>query len=538
MARKLTFGKKLAIATGTIVIALLLTVCYGLHTIGILNEAFANTAGKTGRELQLAGILKGAEADMAAGLRAEILFTYAKNPALAATGAQLVRDSVERFQQALTEMRLYATTDREKQTVGDMESAAAAWTAGYAEVRQTAQAGDADAAVQIMIQKSIPYYVSLGRDAGELVKYADQKLQQQKQSAEAQFAGSKWFTILLLIVGAAAAVGSLAMSRSVAGDIRRCAGQMLEGSRQVSSAAGQVASASQSLAQGTSEQAATLEETSSSATEIAAITRKNAENTREVAAHMGETSQLVAAANHNLQEMVESMKEINGSSAKISKIIRVIDEIAFQTNILALNAAVEAARAGEAGMGFAVVADEVRNLAQRSAQAAKDTALLIEESISKSNEGSGKLENVAKSIRQITDSASQVKMLVDEVKAGSEEQTRGIEQISSAVSQMDQVTQRAAANAEESAAASEELAGQARSLHTVVDYLRALVGAGQETAAHPSLSAPRRIGHEMNSAEVASLGPVRAATPVPEAVNAEVRQARHSFPLDGEDGEF
>ena len=153
-----------------------------------------------------------------------------------------------------------------------------------------------------------------------------------------------------------------------------------------------------------------------------------------------------------------------------------IDEIAFQTNILALNAAVEAARAGEAGMGFAVVADEVRNLAHRSAQAAKDTAALIEESIGKSNEGSRKLDLVAKSIQQITGSSTQVKTLVDEIDVGSQEQSRGIEQISMAVGQMEKVTQRNAANAEESAAASEELAAQARSLYETVERLRQIAG--------------------------------------------------------------
>ena len=162
------------------------------------------------------------------------------------------------------------------------------------------------------------------------------------------------------------------------------------------------------------------------------------------------------------------MGEINTQSGKISKIIKVIDEIAFQTNILALNAAVEAARAGEAGMGFAVVADEVRNLAQRCAQAARDTAALIEESIAKSNDGKVKVDEVADAIRAITEESAKVKTLVDEVNLGSQEQARGIEQIGKAITQMEQVTQTTAASAEESAAAAEELNAQSETLKDIV----------------------------------------------------------------------
>jgi len=172
----------------------------------------------------------------------------------------------------------------------------------------------------------------------------------------------------------------------------------------------------------------------------------------------------------------------------VSKIIKTIDEIAFQTNILALNAAVEAARAGEAGMGFAVVADEVRNLAQRSAQAAKDTAGLIEESIARSEHGTSTVNQVATSIASITESVSQVKGLVNEVSAASQQQTQGIDQVTHAVAHMEKVTQNAAATAEESAAASEELNAQAESSVAVVRELQELV-VGARAAAQMKVAA-------------------------------------------------
>src|SRR4029077_16607994 len=188
----------------------------------------------------------------------------------------------------------------------------------------------------------------------------------------------------------------------------------------------------QSMSQGASEQAASLEENSASMEEMATMTGKNAESSYQAATLMGEAARVVESANSALVDMVSSMTSIKVSSQRVSKIIKTIDEIAFQTNILALNAAVEAARAGEAGMGFAVVADEVRNLAQRSAQAAKDTATLIEESVAKSSEGSANLQKVTEVIHSITSSSSKVKVLVDEVNLGSQEQARGIEQISKA----------------------------------------------------------------------------------------------------------
>lgn len=329
-----------------------------------------------------------------------------------------------------------------------------------------------------------------------------------------QIGRAQWTAGLLVIVGGVVSLSALLTLRKGLRRIRCVALDMFEGSRKVAAVAAQIASASQSLAQGTSEQAATLQETSSSAAEITAATRKNAQNTTTVVGNMNDTARLVEDANQNLSQMIGSMTDIHASSEKISKIIRVIDEIAFQTNILALNAAVEAARAGEAGMGFAVVADEVRNLAHRSAQAAKDTAALIEESIGKATEGGRKLNLMAKSIQQITGSAGHVKTLVDEIDAGSSEQSRGIEQIAGAVRQMEQVTQRSAAHAEESAAASEELAGQAQRLAESIESLRRLVGTKSETK---------------------SVAPPVTAVPIPRTSNqtAPVPGSTHSsFPLD------
>ena len=254
--------------------------------------------------------------------------------------------------------------------------------------------------------------------------------------------------------------------QATASEIRESAGQVLQLSRMV-------ATSSQSLSQGATEQAASLEETSASMEEMASMTRKNAENATQATSLVTDVAGHVVASNVALSEMVESMTSIKESSNKVAKIIKTIDEIAFQTNILALNAAVEAARAGEAGMGFAVVADEVRNLAQRSAQAARDTAVLIEESIARSQNGATKVEQVAAAIQAITASVQQVKGIVEEVRESSHQQTQGIDQVSQAIAQMEKVTQTTAATAEESASASEQLTAQAESSIAVVAKLDA-----------------------------------------------------------------
>ncbi len=266
--------------------------------------------------------------------------------------------------------------------------------------------------------------------------------------------------------------------------------ELTAGAAQVASAAEQLSSSSQSMSQGASEQAAALEETSASMEEMASMTRQNADHSQQGAQLMSEVERRVTESEHVLTAMVSSMKSIQESSTKVSRIIKTVDEIAFQTNILALNAAVEAARAGEAGMGFAVVADEVRTLAQRSLTAAKDTSVLIEEAIANAQEGDQRVREVTEAITAITSSVSQAKRLVDEVSAASKQQTQGIDQVSKAITELEQLTQRTAANSEESAAASEELTSQAEMTMTVVARLNALVGSSSNASNTMHMDAP------------------------------------------------
>ncbi|HTZ19619.1 MAG TPA: methyl-accepting chemotaxis protein, partial [Opitutaceae bacterium] len=303
-------------------------------------------------------------------------------------------------------------------------------------------------------------------------------------------------TMLAWVFGIAATVTifstlvALVLSAGIARPISRVIEGLNEGSSQIAAAAGQVSGTSQRLAEGASEQAATLEETSSSLEEIASMSQRNAESTgkaNELARH----ARLAAETGvSDMQAMSAAMNDIKTSSDDISKIIKTIDEIAFQTNILALNAAVEAARAGEAGLGFAVVADEVRSLAQRAAQAARETAGKIESAIGKTSQGVQFSQKVGSRLAEIVEKVREVDKLVSEVAAASNEQSQGVQQLNTAVSQMDKVVQSNAANAEESASAAEELNAQAESLRSAVEDLHHLVGGKRTDVAQPEFSVP------------------------------------------------
>jgi methyl-accepting chemotaxis protein len=275
------------------------------------------------------------------------------------------------------------------------------------------------------------------------------------------------------------AVGGLLMSffmaRSITRPVNRAIGRLGAGGEQVGAASDHISSASQSLAEATTEQASSLQETSSALEEMASMTKQNAENAHQANILASEASKAADKGAGAMEGMSQAIKEIKKSSDETAKIIKVIDEIAFQTNLLALNAAVEAARAGEAGKGFAVVAEEVRNLAQRSAEAAKNTSALIEGAQKNADNGVKATEEFMSILNEVTTSIKKVTDLIGEVSSASNEQAQGIDQVNHAVSQMDQVTQQNAANAEESASASEELAAQAQQLQEIVRELTLII---------------------------------------------------------------
>ncbi|MGE5581121.1 MAG: methyl-accepting chemotaxis protein [Bacillota bacterium] len=302
---------------------------------------------------------------------------------------------------------------------------------------------------------------------------------------------------LLILVGFAITLGILIayrITRSITKPVNRIVNELAKSSSQVAVASNQLAASAQQLSQGSAEQASAIEETSSTLQETASMIQQSSANTKIATQLAGEGNEAANKSGDEMQEMMNSIQEIKKSSDQIAKIIKIIDDIAFQTNILALNAAVEAARAGEAGMGFAVVAEEVRNLAQRSAQAAKDTAAIIETNIELSNKGVTVAERVREALNGITNQAKKINELMDEIAASSREQAQGIEQVNKAIAQMETVTQQNAANAEESASATRELSAQADSLRKIVLELSQLVN-GQANVLRTDLESANNKRH-------------------------------------------
>jgi methyl-accepting chemotaxis protein len=544
MNSQMTIGKKLMLSVGAMLMALLALAGSALYSISEMDNELDTAANKSGKKLDIAGSLATTASDMLSFERGVLVRLGMKDVPRAEGYHNSFNDRAKLLTDQITEIRLLISTEQGKKDIDTLAADLASWSPAHQELWEKGRDGHLEDALSVYDKRNLAFAKDMAKAAADLKQIQVQSLAEAVAHGHAQAASSRWIALSLIavffVLGGVVIKVIFGMNR----DLRRVALELSEGAGQINSAASQVAASSQSLAQGASEQAASLEETSASTEEITSMTRKNAENSKSAAEVMVTVDREVKEGNQTLDQMVTSVQQINASSDKISKIIKVIDEIAFQTNILALNAAVEAARAGEAGMGFAVVADEVRNLAQRSAQAAKDTSSLIEESIATSRDGSAKLEQVAGVIRAITESSTEVKTLVDEVNMGSQEQAHGIDQISKAIAQMDQVTQGTAASAEESASASEELSAQAQALNHIVVELGQLVGGGESTTGRTG-AVRRDSARALASPAIGrSLGALKSAVarPTPKAASAPaiagVKSGHNEFPMDDNFGEM
>jgi methyl-accepting chemotaxis protein/methyl-accepting chemotaxis protein-1 (serine sensor receptor) len=473
--QSLNIGKKLLLGVGALVVLLGILSFVLLNTYLTMKKSLSFVVDHQAVQLRLAGQLQSDIWALRAAQRGVQLYTYSGQPALADSAAQLWSKSFSDTMRTVDEIVSMAATPETKAQVEQAKSVLAQSNRAFEGIQKACAAGHPQDAMEIAA-RSTPVFNQAVQLSEQMLARQVSRLEEHKRNASRQESSIWWAAMSAIALALATGIGVLFAVQRIGKTLRHVAAELADGAEQVAGAASQVSASSQSLALGASEQSASLEETSSSTEEINSMTHKNSENSQASRQLMAEVAEQIRVGNDKLAQMVSSMQGIRESSEKISGIIKVIDEIAFQTNILALNAAVEAARAGEAGMGFAVVADEVRNLAQRCSQAAKDTAALIEESIAKSNAGARKLEEVTGAMAGVTANTNQVKNLVAEVSLSSQEQVRGLDQVSRAIAQMGQVTEKTAASAEQSAAASEELNAQSENLRSLVNQLVALVG--------------------------------------------------------------
>jgi len=472
----MTIGKKLGIAIiAMLLVGIGITAC-AFCSIRTISRELATSTGLTAEKLALAGDLKAAANIMRTGQRGILLngFQHDTKGAEATTA-----DYEKKKANALTlvaKIEPLQVSEEGRQLVNRLKADIERHSASFHRIADLCQAGNLKEAAASYKEQGAPAGAAMEQTASQLMA---QEIDIMRASAVAGGRQVRFAAAGMAVIGALGAGTLLLTFIVVAGITRGLSGlsaELSEGAAQVWSASAQVATSSQRLAQDASGEASAIEKTSAAAKNVASLARKIAHQAKTAAELMDTVDARVGEGNATLGLMVNSMAAIGESSGRISKIIKVIDEIAFQTNILALNAAVEAARAGESGTGFAVVADEVRNLAQRSAQAARDTAGLIEDSIAKSKDGGIKLQRVTEVIQGIIENTGRVKTFIDEVSLTSLDEAKGAEAISTGVHQLEQSAQDTARFSEESAASCQQMSAQARTLNAIAEQMGAMVG--------------------------------------------------------------
>lgn len=405
-----------------------------------------------------------------------------------------VQDNINEYDNLSAQYQAGSLSGEEKVLYSKVETAWLAFKKIGTQVLQHHKNGEQDKMLEIFLKDCIEAARVFDLAMGELVKF--QKQQGDSFVIEANQTAVNTNNIIFVVIGlgvifglAIGALFAVSLSKSIFGVSISLAKEASE----VSQAAGQIASSSQSLSQVASEQAASLEETVATMEELSSMVKMNTENAKQAAALASSTREVAVKGEVEIQTLIESIQSISADSKKIAEITSVIDDIAFQTNLLALNASVEAARAGEQGRGFAVVAEAVRSLAHRSAESAKDIAALINGSVEKISRGSRQAEQSGVVLAEIVSAVKKVADLNGEISAASAEQTQGILQIGKAMNQLDEVTHQNAAASEQSAAAAAQLTAQSDSLSGSVEILNKLVNGENSSQVKAGKPAPTNV---------------------------------------------
>jgi methyl-accepting chemotaxis protein/methyl-accepting chemotaxis protein-1 (serine sensor receptor) len=466
---------------------------------GAMKSGLRDTASVMQR-VQLTHDIAQARSEMRTALRGEVVYTFGASPSEVQSSYKTYGKNAEGFERSLATLRGLNLSLEERALVDRMHGDLEQWRVKADVTYALCVHGKPQDAIAQMYTEIRPLTDDIAAAVKDLGKLQEGRLAEADRVSAIHANIAYWLSSVFVAFGLIVTFTSFTLVCAIARDLRELSRQLKEQTGQLTSAAQQTSSSSQALAQGTCEQAASLQETSTSTQELQSTTSQSVRNARSANDCIHDVSIEIGNGNRKLEETVSAFSAISNSSEKVSKILRVIDEISFQTNILALNAAVEAARAGEAGMGFAVVADEVRNLAHRCATAAKDTGVLIDESVHRCAEGKVAVDELGNAISAITRKAESLEVLIGEVNTAAGAQGKGLDQIAQSVSQIEQVTQRNAAIAEEVAASGHELTSHAHSLVELSTRLdRCVEGSSQQSSMFvdtPALVAPAKTSRQ------------------------------------------
>ncbi|MBW8746153.1 MAG: hypothetical protein JF584_01130 [Acidobacteria bacterium] len=487
--KNLTIKQKLMSATGALTFLAMVLGGAFAYRVSTLGDTIRTLGVDDARKFYFAGIADASGAEMLAAQRGELAQTALGNWDVAAKRESQYAAHEAEFRKSIKEIRAIGVGPAGAELLDKTEATLDRLAPAHARFVAAVNSHDVKQAADININELTQPLEEADALSSQILEHQQKIMTDASNDARGSVVTAESVAMTLLLLAFIASAVVVWVVIRLERDLRKNVLDLNQGAEQIASAASQISSSSQNLARDSSEQAAMIEETSASSEEISSMAKRNADNARSA---MGIVSTAVVTSHQSaaaVKECVNSMTSINESSQQIAKIISVIDKISFQTNILALNAAVEAARAGEAGAGFAVVAEEVRNLAQRSAEAARETSALIGAALTNAADGRTKIESMVEAGAKLEGSFTEIKSLVDQIGDGSSEQVGGVDQIARAIGRMESVTQKNAANAEESAAAAEQLNAQSGALYELAGRLGAMVGVQTSSGAMARQSA-------------------------------------------------